>query len=199
MDLRCTAFPRAETINAPHYEYLHHDQPASHCIILPNNPLAATCYVHHISRLAAINMSAPNFDFRGTRMTVSLSTADTTGGYAVIEMVHPPNVGPALHIHPRGPESFFIIEGSYTFVRGGETITVTAGQAVSIPAGVPHRYTVGLTGGRALVICPPDLENYFQSVAGLLQRGPLPIADEFAIAARYGQDFLDQKSHWGMS
>ena len=131
-------------------------------------------------------------------MTVKLSTADTAGAYSVIEMIHPPNVGPALHIHPRGPESFFIIEGSYTFVRGGETITLDAGQAISVPAGAQHRYTVGSTGGRALVICPPELEHYFQIVAERLKHGALPIAEEFAIASRYGQDFLDSSSHWGI-
>jgi quercetin dioxygenase-like cupin family protein len=143
-------------------------------------------------------MKTESFDFRGTKMTVSLPTADTAGAYAIIEMIHPPNVGPALHIHPRGPESFYIIEGSYAFVRGNDTVTLVAGQAVSIPAGIPHRYTVGPTGGRAIVICPPDLEHYFQTVAELLKQGPLSIADEFAIASRFGQDFLDRSGHWGM-
>jgi mannose-6-phosphate isomerase-like protein (cupin superfamily) len=142
-------------------------------------------------------LNTQSFNFRGTRMTVSLSTADTGGAYSVIEMIHPPNVGPALHIHPRGPESFFIIEGSYTFVRGSETCKRVAGEAVSIPAGMPHRYTVGAEGGRAMVICPPGLEQYFQSVAELLERGSLPIAEEFLIAARFGQDFLDNSAHWG--
>ncbi len=131
-------------------------------------------------------------------MTVNLSTADTGGAYSVIEMIHPPNVGPALHIHPRGPESFFIIEGSYTFIRQGETITLSAGQAISVAAGTPHRYTVGSTGGRAIVICPPQLEQYFQNVAERLKHGALPITEEFAIASRYGQDFLDSSSHWGI-
>lgn len=144
-------------------------------------------------------MNTDFFDFRGTKMRVSLPTADAAGAYAVIEMIHPPNVGPALHIHPRGPESFFIIEGSYTFVRNDETITLAAGQAVCIPAGTPHRYTVGPAGGRAIVICPPDLEHYFQTVAGLLEHKTLPVAEEFAIASRYGQDFLDSSSHWGMT
>jgi hypothetical protein len=114
-------------------------------------------------------------------------------------MVHPPNVGPALHIHPRGPESFLILEGSYTFVRGNETVGLVAGQAISIPAGTPHRYTAGATGGRATVICPPDLERYFESVSEMLKRGPVPVAEEFAIASRHGQDFLDSSSHWGMT
>ena len=132
-------------------------------------------------------------------MTVSLSTTDTSGVYSVIEMIHPPNVGPALHVHPRGPESFFIIEGSYAFVRGSENIMISSGQAISIPAGISHRYTVGSAGGRAIVICPPDLEHYFQSVSDLLQRGSLTIEEEFAIASRYGQDFLDSSSHWGVT
>lgn len=130
---------------------------------------------------------------------MSLSTADAAGAYSVIEMIHPPNVGPALHIHPRGPESFYIIEGSYTFVRGSETITLAAGQAISIPAGTPHRYTVGSAGGRAIVICPPGLEHYFSGVAELLKHGALSISEEFAIAARHGQDFLDRSSHWGIT
>lgn len=141
-------------------------------------------------------MTSASFDFRGTRMTVRLSTADTAGSYSVIEMMHPPNVGPALHIHPRGPESFYIIEGSYTFFRGAETIHLAAGQAVSIPAGAPHRYLVGPAGGRALVICPPGLENYFATVADLLKQGSLPLDEEFAIASRHGQDFLDRSGHW---
>lgn len=141
----------------------------------------------------------PSFNFRGTHMTVSLTTADTGGLYSVIEMCHPPNVGPALHVHPRGSESFFIIEGAYTFVRGAETLTLGPGQAIAIPAGTPHRYTVGPHGGRALVICPPGLEQYFQKVADLLKSGALPLDQEFAIAASFGQDFLDRSSHWGLA
>lgn len=142
-------------------------------------------------------MKTDSFEFRGTQMTVSVGTAEAGGSYCVIEMLHPPNVGPALHIHPRGPESFFIIDGNYTFVRGSETLTIGPAQAISIPAGIPHRYTVGPMGGRAIVICPPELENYFQNVSDLLQRGILSIDEEFAIASRYGQDFLDRSSHWG--
>ena len=129
-------------------------------------------------------------------MTVSLSTVETGGKYAIINMVHPPNVGPALHIHPRGPESFYIISGSYHFVRGEQQITLGPGEAISIPASVPHRYTTGPEGGRALVICPPDLENYFESVAELLQADALSLTGEFAIAKRYGQEFLSTSGHW---
>jgi quercetin dioxygenase-like cupin family protein len=136
------------------------------------------------------------FVFRGTRMRVHLSTATTGGSYALIEMTHPPSVGPALHIHPRGPESFFVLEGEYTFSLGSTTIVVSAGEAVAVPAGVAHRYVVGATGGRALVITPPELENYFIDIAKRLESGPVQLAEEFEVAARYGQEFLDHEGHW---
>jgi quercetin dioxygenase-like cupin family protein len=136
------------------------------------------------------------FVFRGTRMHVHLSSRDTAGAYALIEMVHQPSVGPALHTHPRGPESFFVLEGEYTFTVGHATILVQAGAAVAVPAGVAHRYVVGASGGRALVITPPGLEHYFTEIAKRLDRGPVPLEKEFEVAARYGQEFLDPKGHW---
>src|SRR5689334_16179387 len=103
----------------------------------PRNCSELVAWLTQDDCMMTIPKNMDTFDFRGTRMTVSLSTADAAGAYSVIEMIHPPNVGPALHIHPRGPESFFIIEGSYTFLRGGETVALVAGQAISIPAGTP--------------------------------------------------------------
>jgi mannose-6-phosphate isomerase-like protein (cupin superfamily) len=132
-------------------------------------------------------------------MTVSLSTVETGGKYAIMDIVHPPHVGPALHVHNRGPESFFIISGTYVFVRGEQRITLGVGEAISIPAGVAHRYVTGSEGGRALVVCPPDLEYYNESVAELLQAGALSLEGEFAIAKRYGQEFLNDAAHWDVT
>ncbi len=141
-------------------------------------------------------MRDQEFNFRGTSMTIRAVTEET-GTYALIDMRHPPNVGPALHIHPRGPESFFILEGIYTFYRNDEVVTVHAGLSIAIPTGIPHRYTSGPQGGRVLVITPPALEHYFWLAAERLRTGSLPIEEEFALAAQYGQDFLDRAGHWG--
>jgi hypothetical protein len=40
-------------------------------------------------------------NFRGTKMSVKVSEEDSERIYSLIEMVHPPNIGPALHVHPR--------------------------------------------------------------------------------------------------
>jgi mannose-6-phosphate isomerase-like protein (cupin superfamily) len=142
-------------------------------------------------------MTPAEFDFHGTRMRVHLRTADTGGAYALLEMWHRPLVGPALHVHPRGPESFLVLGGRYRFIRGEETVDASAGTAVTVPAGTPHRYEVGPEGGHLLVVCPPGLERYFEEVAARSEGEPLPFEEEFALAAACGQDFLDRAGHWG--
>lgn len=145
-------------------------------------------------------MAAEILDFHGTRVRIHLSSADTGGSYALIEMHHPPSVGPALHSHPRGPESFFVLEGEYTFVRGSETLVARIGEAVVVPAGVPHRYTVGPSGGRALVITPPQLDDYFIRIAERGRAGPAPsFEEERGVAAACGQDFVEREGHWARS
>jgi quercetin dioxygenase-like cupin family protein len=138
------------------------------------------------------------FQFYVTQVTVRLTTAETGGAYALLEMLHTAGVGPALHIHPRAAESFLVLEGNYTFFLDGETVAAGPGEAVSVPAGTPHRYVSGPEGGRLLVIMPPGLEEYFWTMSQRLKDGAVPMAEEFALAARLGQDFLpDAEGHWG--
>ncbi len=47
-------------------------------------------------------------DFRGTKMTVKVSGEVSEGTYSLIEMLHPPDVGPALHRHSAGAEAFYV-------------------------------------------------------------------------------------------
>jgi hypothetical protein len=42
-------------------------------------------------------------NFRGTKMLIKVSENDSEGRYSLIEMIHPPNIGPALHMHPNAP------------------------------------------------------------------------------------------------
>ena len=45
--------------------------------------------------------------FRGTKITVKVSKEDSDGKYTILEMVHPPDIGHALHIHPNAPEAYY--------------------------------------------------------------------------------------------
>jgi quercetin dioxygenase-like cupin family protein len=134
--------------------------------------------------------------FRGTRMHVKVGHAQAAA-YSLIEMAHPPKVGPALHRHPGGDEAFYVLEGEYEIRCGGDTFVGEPGSFVFVPRGASHGYTVGPNGGRVLVVAPAGLERYFAEVADRLGNGPVSMDDEAEIAARYGQEFLDRLRHWG--
>lgn len=51
----------------------------------------------------------------------------------------PPGSGAGLHTHPY-EEVFVVQEGKATFTIGDDTIEVSGGQIVVVPAGVPHKF-----------------------------------------------------------
>ena len=110
-------------------------------------------------------------NFRGTKMIVKVSEEDSGRIYSLIEMVHPPNIGPALHVHPQAPEAYYIIEGEYSIKCDNQTYQVKTGDFVFIPKGIPHTYNSGPKGGKVLVISPAGLEKYFTEVASITKKG----------------------------
>ena len=79
--------------------------------------------------------------FRKTTMLLKTPPNKNNGGYLQLMMMHPPHIGPALHIHPTGPETFLVLEGSYTFTLDEETIEAIAGDFVFVPQNAPHKYS----------------------------------------------------------
>jgi mannose-6-phosphate isomerase-like protein (cupin superfamily) len=137
-------------------------------------------------------------NFRGTKILIKVSEDDSEGRYSLIEMVHPPNIGPALHIHPNAPESYYVLEGEYSIRCGRRIYHAKSGDFIFIPKGVLHNYQSGSKGGKVLVISPAGLEKYFKEVADILQQvGKLTWKSEKEIARHYGQEFLDSLKHWG--
>ncbi len=134
--------------------------------------------------------------FYNTTMVFKATLAQTHDQYATILMTHPPLAGPALHQHPDGVETFYIVEGNYDFVLGGDNIPAEKGDFILIPKGVPHQYKSGPQGGKVLVTTPPGVATYFTHIADLLKKGKVTQEYEFAFAAAHGQTFLDKKGHW---
>ncbi len=112
-------------------------------------------------------------DFRGTKMTVKVAGDQTQAGYSLIEMIHPPNIGPALHIHPTGAEAFYVLEGAYDIHCDAQTYQAGPGDFVFIPTSTPHTYQSCSEGGKVLVLTPSGLEQYFAEVADTLKVGPI--------------------------
>ncbi len=136
--------------------------------------------------------------FMVTKMTVKVSGDDSDGKYTLIEMEHPPNTGPALHIHSNAPEAYYVLDGQYSIRCANETYQARPGDFVFIPKGLPHNYQSGPQGGKVLVISPSGLEGYFKEVADILHNQDNKISwnQEVEIAKRYGQEFLDNLNHW---
>jgi quercetin dioxygenase-like cupin family protein len=136
------------------------------------------------------------FNFHGAKFTIKVLTSETSGSYTVMDIIHPPNLGPALHMHPKGSETFYVIEGKYEFILDGKQVVGKSGDVILVPKAVPHRFIVGPKGGHAIVISPPDLEFYFFKVSELLFKGDVSYETESNIGKQYGQVFLDNTKHW---
>ncbi len=71
-----------------------------------------------------------------------LQTAAETGGARVVvdTLVRPGGAVATRHIHPHQTERFEVLEGEMAFHVGREHVTLTAGDAVTVPAGTPHAF-----------------------------------------------------------
>jgi mannose-6-phosphate isomerase-like protein (cupin superfamily) len=83
----------------------------------------------------------PLSDFQITP-TVYRFEGGTYGDVAIsFFLVHSePGQGASLHTHPYA-EVFLVQEGKVAFVVGSETVTVTDGHIVIVPALTPHKFT----------------------------------------------------------
>lgn len=135
--------------------------------------------------------------FYKTKMVFKTTLEQTNNAYSTILMTHPALVGPALHLHPDGPETFFVLEGDYTFTLDGKILQATKGDFVYIPQNAPHKYKSGSNGGQILVTTPASVETYFLHIAEKLLEGEVTLEYEFEFAKKNGQTFLDTSEHWG--
>jgi mannose-6-phosphate isomerase-like protein (cupin superfamily) len=96
------------------------------------------------------------------------ATAQTTGGaYGLLESLIPPGFSPPLHVHHREDESFWVLEGEFTFRCGEQSVRALPGAYVFLPRGVPHSFVVeGDTPGRILTMLTPGGGEEFFIEAG---------------------------------
>jgi mannose-6-phosphate isomerase-like protein (cupin superfamily) len=114
-------------------------------------------------------------------VTIKAHTRNTNGSMTELEFVHPPKAGPALHVHLREDELWYVLEGEYRFKAGDAVFRVPQGGLAFGPRGMPHNFqNIGDTTGRLLVMATPSgVERFFEQCAELLP-GP---ADPEAFAA----------------
>ena len=112
-----------------------------------------------------IDESLTHLGVVGDTYTILLSGHDTAGQYTLIDMHVPPGGGPPPHRHDF-EEMFSILEGALELTFRGETLVVTAGETVNVPANAPHAFrNAGDEPARLLCLCsPPGQEEFFRAV-----------------------------------
>ncbi len=136
--------------------------------------------------------------FRKTKMVLKTPAGENNAGYLQLLMTHPPYIGPGLHIHPSGPETFLVVEGTYTFTLEEKIIETAKGDFVFIPQNIPHKYNAGENGGQLLVTTPEAVVNYFKTISSKLLNGEeVTNKFEYECAKANGQTFVDIEGGFG--
>ena len=93
----------------------------------------------------------------------------TDGAYGLIETANDPSTGVPLHVHEREDETWFVLEGEYTFEVGGQTFRAGPGDYVFGPRHVPHSYANRTEAvARALImVTPAGFEGFWRESANL--------------------------------
>jgi quercetin dioxygenase-like cupin family protein len=126
---------------------------------------------------------------------VLLSTGNSGGGLSVMEATQPPGGGPPWHTHSLEDESFYVLNGSFEFDCGEDTVSGTPGSFVWLPRGVPHRYRAGAEGGRLLMLFTPGgMESYFRQWAQLVAREEMSDTAMHELAASHGLQLHERYS-----
>lgn len=146
--------------------------------------------------------SGDTYNVIGELLTFKVTTTETNGAFAVVELLAQPGGGPPLHTHPSA-ESFTILEGAFEFTaqQDGQLTTVLAepGDTVFIPGGMPHAYKAvsDIPGKTMLVLTPGDEMERFFAEAGVLvapgasgPAGPPDIGALLAAGNKHGLEFL---------
>jgi quercetin dioxygenase-like cupin family protein len=136
--------------------------------------------------------AGPQHAVLGDLVTIKIHSRDTGGVYSQIETTCGPHVGPPPHIHHREDETFFVIEGEFEFVCGGERSTGGPGTVARMPRGIPHRFAnIGDKPGRVLVtITPGGFEDFLIEVSRLSPEEQANMPNLGALAAKYGLEFV---------
>jgi mannose-6-phosphate isomerase-like protein (cupin superfamily) len=126
----------------------------------------------------------------GAPLEVLVRKAQTDGDFSVVISQDFPGGGPGPNvIHADRSETFFVIEGDYTFFSDGKEITGGPGTIVVNPKGVRHGFiNSGTTQGKLLMMYSPGgFEDFFTEVGQKkLQPGP----ELGALEASYGTSRL---------
>ncbi len=136
---------------------------------------------------------------RANDMFVKVTADDTQGAYEVCEERCPAGFASRPHMHTVSHETFYVLQGSATFLLGDEKHDGKTGDLIHIPPGVPHQMIAGDQGVRVLMIFSPGTtEAMFADLTALTPEQRADFNTGAAVAAKHNtiwvEDFPPKES-----
>ena len=121
------------------------------------------------------------------RFDYKVTSADSGGALAALEVTIPPRTLVKPHNHSREDEYTVVLDGTVGARVGDRVVEAGTGASMVKPRGIPHAmWNAGPEPARVLeVLSPGGLEEYFEELAPAL-RAKVPPAEYDALAHRYG-------------
>ena len=111
----------------------------------------------------------------GERIVFRKTSADTDGELLEIDLeLSPDGHVPGKHVHPVQEERFEVISGTMKFKMGRKTVIAEAGEVVTVPAGVSHKFENGgdePAHARVQVRPALKMEQLFETAVALANEG----------------------------
>jgi mannose-6-phosphate isomerase-like protein (cupin superfamily) len=111
------------------------------------------------------------------RWEITRSITDTAGELLeATNWVDAQMGGPPVHVHPAAEEGYAVIEGALDVYIAGEWRQLRAGEAATVPAGVPHTLRNTAAGPVRLInIHRPAMqfESFFREMHALIRDGKI--------------------------
>src|SRR6185312_3781745 len=125
---------------------------------------------------------------------VRMTSEETGGAYAIVEITGAPGDTPPLHVHADDDEGFYVLEGTLRVHVGDRVMRLGPGDAAVAPRGVPHVYFVeGDTPARWLATSSDGFDRFVTEVGTPAASATLPVDPELPpveqlveVAARHG-------------
>jgi mannose-6-phosphate isomerase-like protein (cupin superfamily) len=126
-------------------------------------------------------------DMGAVRMRVlAAGDAITNRAFALTEFTGGEGAWTVPHLHRATEESFFVLDGEFTFTVGDEKVPVGPGSYILVPRHTRHMIHAGGSGGRLLTLMVPGgLEEMFFELAELPPGAITDPAVRAAISAKY--------------
>jgi len=112
--------------------------------------------------------------------------ATTNHAFTLAEFTGGQGAWTVPHVHREMEESFFVLDGEFTFAVGEQEIAAGPGSYILVPRGTRHEITAGAGGGRLLTLMVPGgLEEMFYELADLPPDSVTDPAVRSTISARH--------------